>query len=185
MAIPDVNRNKIEEAFKYYDENLRDTEEWKNFMERKNHKYAIKYSDKLYPVKKIINIATGAHVSTFSGGDEANNYIKDKDFEIIDLDEIKNQPLKSNLKKVLDNYLHARNNDNFTGHDLGNLVRHTLPEVVSEYLSRFNFEQGQYEIKGSIGQGNWARVPWLAILDKEITTTTQEGVYVVYLFSSD
>src|SRR5690606_13649385 len=27
--------------------------------------------------------------------------------------------------------------------------------------------------------------PWIAIYDKRITTTAQEGVYIVYLFSAD
>ena len=37
----------------------------------------------------------------------------------------------------------------------------------------------------SMGQGNWARVPWIAILDKRETTTTQKGVYCVFLFRQD
>ena len=31
--------------------------------------------------------------------------------------------------------------------------------------------------------GNWARVPWIAILDTRITPTTQRGVYAVYAFA--
>ena len=42
-----------------------------------------------------------------------------------------------------------------------------------------------YKIKGSVGQGNWGTVPWLAVFDKRITTTAQEGVYIVYLLSMD
>jgi len=40
-------------------------------------------------------------------------------------------------------------------------------------------------VKGSIGQGNWAAIPWLAILDRRITTSTTHGLYVVFLFRSD
>lgn len=37
----------------------------------------------------------------------------------------------------------------------------------------------------SAGAGNWARVPWIALLDQRETTTTQRGVYCVYLFRQD
>ena len=33
--------------------------------------------------------------------------------------------------------------------------------------------------------GNWADVPWIAIMDPEVTTTVQTGYDVVYLFSAD
>lgn len=37
----------------------------------------------------------------------------------------------------------------------------------------------------SAGKGVWARVPWISILNKNITTSTQEGVYCVFLISQD
>jgi MrcB-like, N-terminal domain len=37
----------------------------------------------------------------------------------------------------------------------------------------------------SIGQGNWAKVPWIAFLDARETDSTQRGVYRVYLFRED
>ena len=37
----------------------------------------------------------------------------------------------------------------------------------------------------SVGQGNWAEVPWIGIFNPEITTTATNGIYVVYLFSTD
>jgi hypothetical protein len=40
-------------------------------------------------------------------------------------------------------------------------------------------------IEGSVGQGNWARVPWIAFLDDRETNSTQRGVYPVYLFRED
>ncbi|WP_424404736.1 MrcB family domain-containing protein [Pasteurella sp. PK-2025] len=43
----------------------------------------------------------------------------------------------------------------------------------------------KYDVNSSIGQGGWADVPWLSILDTDITETTQSGIYPVYLFKSD
>lgn len=40
-------------------------------------------------------------------------------------------------------------------------------------------------IRWSAGRGNWAAIPWLAVLDTRETTTTQRGVYVVFLFRED
>ena len=37
----------------------------------------------------------------------------------------------------------------------------------------------------SVGQGNWARVPWVALLDQRLTTSTQRGVYGALLFRED
>ena len=39
--------------------------------------------------------------------------------------------------------------------------------------------------KGGIGKGQWATVPWIAVLDKNLTTTVSKGVYIVYLFCAD
>ena len=40
-------------------------------------------------------------------------------------------------------------------------------------------------IRGSGGQGNATMTPWVAFLDPDETTTPQNGLYVVYLFSTD
>jgi hypothetical protein len=40
-------------------------------------------------------------------------------------------------------------------------------------------------VNWSAGKGVWARVPWIAILNKNVTTTTQEGLYCVFLIAED
>ena len=40
-------------------------------------------------------------------------------------------------------------------------------------------------VSWSLGQGRWARVPWIAFMDERETTSTQRGTYVVFLFSED
>jgi hypothetical protein len=37
----------------------------------------------------------------------------------------------------------------------------------------------------SVGQGNWATVPWIALLNMRITKSTQEGIYIVYLVATE
>lgn len=41
------------------------------------------------------------------------------------------------------------------------------------------------KVDWSLGKGVWASVPWIAIMDERETTSTQTGVYVVFLVSRD
>lgn len=38
-------------------------------------------------------------------------------------------------------------------------------------------------ITGSAGKGDWTHTPWVALLDQAVTTTVEEGFYLVYLLS--
>ena len=40
-----------------------------------------------------------------------------------------------------------------------------------------------YKVKGSVGQSGLAGIPWLSVMDKEVTESTKEGFYISYLFS--
>ncbi|MEL7566239.1 MAG: DUF3578 domain-containing protein [Dehalobacterium sp.] len=88
---------------------------------------------------------------------------------------------KGYLQKVMDEYLSACNQP-FAGHSMGELLRKIIPGYI-ENLTFIN--KSRYKVNGSIGQGTWAKNPWIAVLDKNITDTTQNGVYIVYIFSED
>ena len=60
------------------------------------------------------------------------------------------------------------------------IIRVEIPSMLSNILANHD-----YIVKGSIGVGRATKSPWIAILDRNITTTTREGVYIVFLFSSD
>jgi hypothetical protein len=49
-----------------------------------------------------------------------------------------------------------------------------LQSIVDERL---------YKVKASLGQGALSGIPWLAVMDREITESTQSGCYISYLFS--
>lgn len=75
--------------------------------------------------------------------------------------------------------------------NIGNLVtnlniddRRILTNKIPVKLKEF-FPESEYQIKGSVGQTNIARCPWVSIMNKKETTSTQRGVYLVFLFSSD
>ena len=59
-------------------------------------------------------------------------------------------------------------------------IKNRIPRLLNDCLS-----DSAYKIKGSVGAGRATKTPWIAILDKDVTVTTREGVYIVFLFSSD
>jgi 5-methylcytosine-specific restriction enzyme B len=62
------------------------------------------------------------------------------------------------------------------------LVMKAIPQAIEKLPF---ITKDCYVIKGSVGQGVWTDVPWVAIMNKEVTTSTQRGYYIVYLFSDD
>ena len=75
----------------------------------------------------------------------------------------------------------AAKREPFTGHPIAVLLRQDLVLAIKEALGG----DDKYIVKASAGAGNWADVPWLSILNPNITQTTQSGIYPVYLFCSD
>jgi len=90
--------------------------------------------------------------------------------------------MQKQLKNILSGYVAAR----------AGTFNHSQPVVESfkslvEDIEQLPFvlERSNIKVKFSVGQGNWAKVPWLALLDKTETTTTQNGVYPVIIFRED
>ena len=65
-------------------------------------------------------------------------------------------------------------------HRIFKLLNYTVKDDITNNITSDNLI-----VKGSAGQGGWTSCPWIAVYNKEITTTIQEGVYIVYLFSED
>lgn len=89
--------------------------------------------------------------------------------------------LKDNLNRIMNQYITAKR-EPFGGHQLGPFVRNKVTEEINN-LPFINTTD--YIVSGSVGQGNWASVPWIAIMNRKITVSTQRGYYIVYLFSED
>jgi len=88
--------------------------------------------------------------------------------------------LQETFQNLLNDY-HEAYNQSFGKHPLGNLIRHTLPNMISKLI----VDKERYIIKGSPGNGNWSATPWIAVLDVLITKTAQSGYYPVFLFKDD
>lgn len=89
--------------------------------------------------------------------------------------------LPSALSRVLDQYLEARR-EPFPQHSVFALINRDLPLLLEQLLS---LDMKRYRILASAGQGNWAMVPWVAILDQRRGGTIQNGLYLALLFQAD
>lgn len=89
--------------------------------------------------------------------------------------------LREGFLKIMKEYLGAKT-ERFAGHKLGLTVRN---DIATEIIRLPFINEKQYSVIGSVGKGNWATVPWIALMHRDITTSTQRGYYIVYLFSED
>jgi 5-methylcytosine-specific restriction protein B len=91
--------------------------------------------------------------------------------------------MQQEISKILEIYPSSRSSSPFKGpHEVQRLFRILKGQV--EKLSCVDSNPNLI-VKYSYGKGNWAAVPWLAILDSRETTSTQDGTYIVLLFRED
>jgi hypothetical protein len=76
-------------------------------------------------------------------------------------------------------YLSEGNNVYLTkDHPVYKLIIETIVTELESHV-----DKRIYTVKGSVGQSGLAGIPWLAVLDKEVTESTREKFYISYLFS--
>ena len=89
--------------------------------------------------------------------------------------------MKDIIEKILNEYIAAKK-QTFAGHAMGTFFRNQIPNAI--YQTGI-VDSKTHLITGSVGQGNWATVPWVCIFDRKITTSATKGVYIVYLLAKD
>jgi len=87
--------------------------------------------------------------------------------------------LHSLIKNVSTNYL-VNKSKPLKGNQFAKYIRRNGPKILDDLLNRKNLK-----IECSIGQGNWAEIPWFGIFNPEVALSAAKGIYVVYLFSAD
>jgi 5-methylcytosine-specific restriction protein B len=181
VAIPDASKEDIQRAMAEFDQSLRPKPEWSKWDESKAQSWALLSSEGTrYPPKKIISLATAAPLNSFSGGPEANTYLEARGFSVVRL---RNPALGDLFDVVLKRYGPFKATEAFAGnHEIRELFVHAGQKLKASppIASRTHLQ-----VVTSYGKGNWATIPWIAFLDDRVTTTTQKGTYVVYLFRED
>jgi 5-methylcytosine-specific restriction protein B len=89
--------------------------------------------------------------------------------------------MKSVFGRITLEYVKATN-EKCTKHSLADFIRQTAPGEIADSLSG-NSEN--FVVKGSCGQSRCVDVPWLAVMEKTVTVTTESVYYIVYLFAKD
>lgn len=91
--------------------------------------------------------------------------------------------IQQHLETVLAKYATVSNSEPFGSQSSLWTVFRELKEIFqgSKPLKKYP----SVVVKWSMGQGNWAKVPWIAFLDERETRTTQDGIYGILLFRQD
>lgn len=91
--------------------------------------------------------------------------------------------LREDFEQALRDYPDARTSGSFNAqHPVYQLFARLADELRELEIVR---HRPTLRVKMSVGQGNWASIPWIAFLDNRETGTTQNGVYPVFLFRHD
>ncbi len=88
--------------------------------------------------------------------------------------------LKNLFKDVLENYIAQ-------GSRVSNMspLYQTLTREIPFAIKSITPFRKDLTVKGSMGQGNKTDYPWVSILNRNITSSTMYGLYIVYLFKKD
>jgi DNA polymerase III delta prime subunit len=87
------------------------------------------------------------------------------------------------VEKILKEYPTARATTQFAGeHEMRRAFRELKEQVENVDVVKKN---PNLLVHFSIGQGNWSITPFLAILDRRNTKSTQRGTYVVFIFRAN
>lgn len=89
--------------------------------------------------------------------------------------------IRGALLNVLTKYPEAKR-EPLKNNSLGVYIRQQIPTGIKEYPF---INDPNFRVQASVGMGTWATIPWIAIMDRRLTETTQKGEYIVYLFSED
>lgn len=85
------------------------------------------------------------------------------------------------FKRVLNEYSQEKTQP-LKNNPLANFVRNDLVEIINTEIP---LDEKKYLVTGSVGQGNWAAIPWVSCFDRSVTTSATNGYYIVYLFKED
>ena len=88
--------------------------------------------------------------------------------------------LRDSLEKIILEYP-LISNDNFKGHSFASYVRNVVQKAIIASLELPEI----YSVRASPGNGDWAKVFWIAIFNKLVNESVQLGFYCVYLFRAD
>lgn len=192
MALsPQLDRPSILKAMAEFDSVGRDTFLAQHHLERSKRLF-IEHDGKLYDFKALICVANALaeptaellDISDPSMSASARARLHLLGFRVSSQSDDTEMTLASTFRdavqKILDGYSSAKRTTFGKTSPLWEERRKAekaLQELCREYP--------RLRVSASVGKGNWSEIPWISILDGRLTSTTQQGIYIVYLFRSD
>jgi len=79
--------------------------------------------------------------------------------------------MKELFNYILSNYLTEKKNSS-RGNELAKYIRQRPYYILNQEAY---IDKKTYLIDSSPGKGNWAEIPWIAVFDRDITTTATYG----------
>lgn len=78
-----VSRDDVLRVLRRFDEDFPDTNDYDQWLDKGNYKYALQYGGKLYPCKHVLSEASGLQIRSFSGGEQTNRVLRELGFEVV------------------------------------------------------------------------------------------------------
>ncbi|WP_328857222.1 DUF3578 domain-containing protein [Williamsia herbipolensis] len=189
MALGVLSREGIERALREYDDLGRDAFLSKYGFGRATA-YALMVDGREYDPKAIAGVAYGfdhpdegtLKNTQFNGGLQLRAAYRPAGFDVILRTNPGDSVIQTLLEKFMAEYHDARAGSFSGSHPVMTTLR-SLEERIGQ--SGPLLARPHVKVKGSVGLGNWAAAPWIALLDGRVTTSTQSGVYPVLLFRED
>jgi 5-methylcytosine-specific restriction protein B len=189
MALGVLSREAVGRAIAEYDDLGRDAFLSKHGFGRATA-YALVVDGREYDPKAIAGVAYGfdhpdegtLKNTDFSGGLQLRSAYRPAGFDVVLRTTPGETALQELLERFMTEYREART-EKFSGaHPVLTTLR-SLEERIAQ--SGPLLTRPDVKVKGSVGLGNWAAAPWIALLDERVTPSTLSGVYPVLLFRED
>ena len=190
MGLPDVtDPNAVLAAIREAD-GLGREQFFKKYGFGESRQYFLRYDGNLYDSKAIVGAAHGFQhpdlgpltSHDFSGGERTvQRQLEKLGFIVTTPPDDAQIVMQAGLERAMGEYPSARQSSPFSGsHPISSLFQSMAQmlrasEVVKEHAS--------ITVTASTGQGNWAAIPWIALIGEG--STIQSGMYCVYLFRED
>lgn len=172
-----VTKQAIVEAIKLIDENP------ELLNGRSSSTYDLLYKGRRYPPILVLSEANklvgGDELkhNDFKNVHEAFELLNSLDFEVRAKE---NMSLKDRLLRLSKIYDEDRKQKFNRGLESFQIICKEIPAIIQGKLKKLDLL-----IQGSIGQGNFANYPWIAIFNPKASTGATNGYYVVLLISDD
>jgi hypothetical protein len=153
-----------------------------------SRRFRIAHENATYPSKALLAAAHGYQLpdsgplrpADFSGGRDTIAKARALGFEVVGVDGSPDE-LGSALARFMHLFVEARTAAFSHDHPAFEALK-ACATLIGRMLPA---ELRGAEVRPSVGRGNWASVPWIAVLHPSVTASTQHGVYPVLLFRED